>query len=42
MAHACGVSVEGELGNLGSLETGMGGEEDGGGHEGSLSTCTCC
>jgi len=37
MAHACGVSVEGELGNLGSLETGMGGEEDGGGHEGSLS-----
>ncbi len=42
MAHACGVSVEGELGCLGSLETGMGGEEDGGGHEGSLSTCTCC
>jgi fructose-bisphosphate aldolase class II len=37
MAHACGVSVEGELGCLGSLETGMGGEEDGGGHEGSLS-----
>ena len=29
MAHACGVSVEGELGCLGSLETGMGGEEDG-------------
>ena len=24
MAHACGVSVEGELGVLGSLETGMG------------------
>ncbi len=24
MAHACGVSVEGELGCLGSLETGMG------------------
>ena len=37
MAHACGVSVEGELGCLGSLETGMGGEEDGGGAEGSLS-----
>ena len=29
MAHACGVSVEGELGCLGSLETGMMGEEDG-------------
>ncbi|MBI1171090.1 fructose-bisphosphate aldolase class II [bacterium] len=29
MAHACGVSVEGELGVLGSLETGMGDPEDG-------------
>ena len=29
MAHACGVSVEGELGVLGSLETGMGDQEDG-------------
>ncbi len=29
MAHACGVSVEGELGCLGSLETGSAGEEDG-------------
>ncbi len=29
MAHACGVSVEGELGCLGSLESGMAGEEDG-------------
>ena len=29
MAHACGVSVEGEIGCLGSLETGMMGEEDG-------------
>lgn len=29
MAHACGVSVEGELGCLGSLETGEAGEEDG-------------
>lgn len=29
MAHACGVSVEGELGCLGSLETGMMGKEDG-------------
>lgn len=36
MAHACGVSVEGELGCLGSLETGMMGEEDGHGAEGSL------
>jgi len=37
MAHACGVSVEGELGCLGSLETGMAGEEDGVGAEGILS-----
>lgn len=37
MAHACGVSVEGELGVLGSLETGMAGEEDGIGAEGVLS-----
>lgn len=37
MAHACGVSVEGELGVLGSLETGMAGEEDGVGAEGVLS-----
>ncbi|HEY8569948.1 class II fructose-bisphosphate aldolase [Microbulbifer sp.] len=37
MAHACGVSVEGELGCLGSLETGMAGEEDGVGAEGVLS-----
>jgi len=29
MAHAVGVSVEGELGCLGSLETGEAGEEDG-------------
>ncbi|RTQ99122.1 class II fructose-bisphosphate aldolase [Halomonas nitroreducens] len=36
MAHACGVSVEGELGCLGSLETGMAGEEDGVGAEGKL------
>jgi fructose-bisphosphate aldolase, class II len=36
MAHACGVSVEGELGVLGSLETGMAGEEDGIGAEGQL------
>jgi fructose-bisphosphate aldolase class II len=36
MAHACGVSVEGELGCLGSLETGMAGEEDGSGAEGVL------
>ena len=36
MAHACGVSVEGELGCLGSLETGEAGEEDGIGAEGVL------
>jgi fructose-bisphosphate aldolase class II len=36
MAHACGVSVEGEIGCLGSLETGMAGEEDGSGAEGKL------
>jgi fructose-bisphosphate aldolase class II len=36
MAHACGVSVEGELGVLGSLETGQAGEEDGVGAEGIL------
>ena len=36
MAHACGVSVEGELGCLGSLETGQAGEEDGVGAEGTL------
>ncbi|PMB54536.1 class II fructose-bisphosphate aldolase [Coxiella endosymbiont of Rhipicephalus microplus] len=37
MAHACGVSVEGELGCLGSLETLRAGEEDGSGAEGKLS-----
>ncbi|KQY96125.1 fructose-1,6-bisphosphate aldolase [Caulobacter sp. Root1455] len=37
MAHACGVSVEGELGVLGSLESGMGEAEDGHGFEGKLS-----
>ncbi|MGX8883872.1 class II fructose-bisphosphate aldolase [Methylovorus sp. SPW-M1] len=36
IAHAVGVSVEGELGVLGSLETGMAGEEDGVGAEGHL------
>lgn len=35
-AHACGVSVEGEIGCLGSLETGTAGEEDGIGAEGVL------
>ena len=35
-AHAVGVSVEGELGVLGSLETGQAGIEDGGGAEGTL------
>lgn len=37
MAHAAGVSVEGELGVLGSLETGMGDQEDGHGATGQLS-----
>jgi fructose-bisphosphate aldolase class II len=37
MSHACGVSVEGELGCLGSLETGEAGDEDGSGAEGVLS-----
>jgi fructose-bisphosphate aldolase class II len=37
LAHACGVSVEGELGCLGSLESGMGEKEDGHGAEGKLS-----
>jgi fructose-bisphosphate aldolase class II len=36
MAHAVGVSVEGELGCLGSLETGAAGKEDGVGAEGRL------
>ena len=35
--HACGVSVEGELGVLGSLETGMGDQEDGHGATEKLS-----
>ena len=37
MAHHGGVSVEGELGVLGSLETGTGEKEDGHGAEGKLS-----
>jgi fructose-bisphosphate aldolase class II len=37
MAHYVGVSVEGELGCLGSLETGHGEKEDGHGAEGVLS-----
>jgi len=36
LSHACGVSVEGELGCLGSLETGEAGEEDGVGAAGVL------
>jgi fructose-bisphosphate aldolase, class II len=36
MAHTIGVSVEGELGCLGSLETGQAGEEDGVGAAGTL------
>lgn len=37
LAHKVGVSVEGELGVLGSLETGHGAAEDGHGAEGALS-----
>jgi fructose-bisphosphate aldolase, class II len=37
MAHPLGVSVEGELGCLGSLESGEAGAEDGSGAEGKLS-----
>ena len=37
VAHSVGASVEGELGCLGSLETGMGEAEDGHGAEGKLS-----
>jgi fructose-bisphosphate aldolase class II len=37
LAHPKNVSVEGELGCLGSLETGMGDKEDGHGAEGKLS-----
>lgn len=37
VAHAMGVSVEGELGCLGSLESGQGEQEDGHGAEGVLS-----
>lgn len=37
LAHMVGVSVEGELGCLGSLETGAGEQEDGHGFEGTLS-----
>jgi fructose-bisphosphate aldolase class II len=37
LAHARGVTVEGELGCLGSLETGQGDKEDGHGAEGVLS-----
>ena len=36
-AHSLGVTVEGELGCLGSLETGKGEKEDGHGFEGALS-----
>ncbi|MBF0296359.1 MAG: fructose-bisphosphate aldolase class II [Magnetococcales bacterium] len=36
MAHGIGISVEGELGVLGSLETGKAGEEDGHGAHGTM------
>ena len=35
-SHACGVSVEGEIGCLGNLETGLAAEEDGVGAQGVL------
>ncbi len=35
-SHACGVSVEGEIGCIGNIETGLAGEEDGVGAEGVL------
>ena len=38
MAHMVGASVEGELGHLGSLETGKGEVEDGHGFDGEMST----
>ena len=41
MAHACGVTVEGELGCLGSLETGEAGEEDGVGASGPCPWISC-
>ena len=41
MAHACGVSVEGEIGVLGSLETGGGEQEDGHGFVGALPQGRC-
>jgi fructose-bisphosphate aldolase class II len=41
MAHKVGATVEGELGCLGSLETGEAGEEDGIGAEGKLATARC-
>ncbi|MES2615330.1 MAG: class II fructose-bisphosphate aldolase [Bdellovibrionota bacterium] len=37
IAHSMGISVEGELGCLGSLESGQGEKEDGHGFEGKLS-----
>ena len=42
MAHAVGVSVEGELGVLGSLETGEAGEEDGVGCRGQAHRTSSC
>jgi fructose-bisphosphate aldolase class II len=41
MAHKVGVTVEGELGCLGSLETGEAGEEDGVGAVGKPDTTRC-
>jgi fructose-bisphosphate aldolase class II len=42
IAHWAGASVEGELGILGSLETGMGEAEDGHGAEGAISREALC
>jgi fructose-bisphosphate aldolase class II len=41
MAHRSGVTVEGELGCLGNLETGDAGEEDGIGPKASWTTARC-
>ncbi|MBK8085703.1 MAG: hypothetical protein IPK28_18750 [Devosia sp.] len=41
LAHLAGAPVEGEIGVLGSLETGEGEVEDGHGFEGKLQRRTC-
>jgi fructose-bisphosphate aldolase class II len=41
MAHATGVTVEGELGCLGSLETMKGDKEDGHGTDATMTASKC-